>query len=268
LAQSRSIRVVEVLLVISIIVAASSGALVVASVYGSGPAIVIGSVVGYFPTGGEQLYVPVLVHNGGLLGVTGVSVQVSISTAAGQVLIMGSSPAFDVSSRTTKNVNVTLDAELRNLTPQAVGVLLTSDETLVLSASFVGDVPPLVGITGNVSGKLPWGAMMSGLVFRNPVLTPYNSTYSEVSWPFSFDNTNQFFRFVANMSGTVTDSAGNRVGSIPASSIVVKRGNAFDGNLTGLVLTSALPPTSGFLMANLVITGAQFNAALEVQAPG
>jgi hypothetical protein len=219
-----AITVVNILIVASLVGAGVLGGLVAETVAGPEPTISIGSVVGVFSSGSMLLHIPVVIHDGGLLRMSGVRIAVNISDDSGDQLITGSSGAFDVAPNSVQRVNLTLTADMRALPNSKVYGLLTQDQNLKLEASLVASEQPLVSVYGAVAGTLPWGAVMGNLTFGRGTVTPINSTYSQVVWPCSFTNRNQYFRLVANASGSVTDKSGSVVGRILPVSLVVIRG--------------------------------------------
>jgi hypothetical protein len=197
--------------------------------------------------------VPIEVHNGGHLEIRGVEVAVNVSDSAGHLLINGSSGLFDVAPNSVQKVNMTLVADMEALPQSEVDSLVTQDQSLQLRASLSASEQPLASVSGIVNGTLPWGAILGNLTLGGGVVTPLNSTYSQVAWHCTFTNRNQYFRLVANMTGDVKDQAGAVVGRMAPVSFVVKRGTSFDGQLTAVVLNSALePPKSSQLTADLV----------------
>jgi hypothetical protein len=205
-----------------------------------GPTITIGSVVTTFTGNSTELYVPVAIHNGGYFAVNGVTIDLSILDSAGTRLITGENLPFDVSPHSTQKVNMSLAADLSSVPQGDLASLLTESQNLTLDASLSASIPFLLGASGTLNGTLPWGGLVEGLAFGSVTVSPFNSTYSVVSWPFSFHEDNQYFRLTANVTGTVTDPAGNVVGAITPFSVDVHRGNAYSGTLTAVVQDSAL----------------------------
>lgn len=233
-------RILDLLIVGSLIVSVVLGGLVIQTVTGAGPAISIGSVVGQFESGSMQLHIPVQISNGGYLAIQGAYVSVNIYDNAGHELINGFTGVFDVPAKSTKLVNLTLTADLRGLPQVEMVGLLTQTQTLQLNATLGASEQPLVSVHGTAAGTLPWGAIVAGMTVEKGAVSVYNSTYSRVVMNYSFSNTNQYFRLVANVSGVVKDQGGNVVGGVMPSSLVVKRGASFGGQLIALVRDSAL----------------------------
>jgi hypothetical protein len=236
----KALTLVNVLIIASLVIAGVLGGLTVATVRGPGPTISIGSVVGVFSNGSMQLHLPVEIHNGGLISIEGAAISVMVFDNLGHQLISGSSGSFGVPPGATEHVNVTLTADMRDLPQSEMERLLTQDQILTFSASLRASVPTLVSVSGSATGSLPWRALMKNLTFGGGVIAPFNSTFSQVSWPFSFSNTNQYFRFYANVSGIMTDQSGRTVGLITPRLLEVSRGTTGTGNLTALVEVGAL----------------------------
>ena len=238
-------KVATVFIIASLLVALSLGGLVVATVSGPAPTISIGAVAGGGVPEGDstRLSIPVEIHNGGLLAIRDAAVGVRISDSSDHQLIVGAGGGFVIAPGSTQEVNVMLTADLRSVPQDEVKSLLTKDQKLALDSTLRASLPPLADVKGTAKGTLPWGALIENLTFGPGTVTPFNSTYSKVSWPLSFSNRNQYFHLVADLKGTVSDQAGNFVGRIASSSIVVMRGTAFTGSLTAFVKSWALRPT-------------------------
>jgi hypothetical protein len=259
-----AITVVNIFIVASLVGAGVIGGLVAETVAGPEPTISIGSVVGVFSSGSMQLHIPVIVHDGGLLGMRGLRIAVNISDDSGDQLITGSSGPFDVAPNSVQRVNLTLTADMRALPNSEVYNLLTQDQNLHLEASLVASEQPLVSVHGAVAGTLPWGAVMDNLTFGGGTVTQINSTYSQVAWPYSFANRNQYFRLVANATGSVTDRSGIVVGRILPASLVVIRGASFDGRLTAVVANSALQSSDSLTLVLEVQQSNLFQTQISV----
>jgi hypothetical protein len=250
----RALLAVNILIIVSLVVAVLLGGLVVETVTGGGPTIAIGSVQGTFSNGAMQLQVPIEIHNGGHLEIQGVEIALNVSDSAGHQLISGSSGSFNVAPQSVRSLNMTLTADMKALPQSEVNSLLTQDQHLQLRASLTASEQPLVSVNGVVAGTLPWGAILGNLTFGTSEVTPINSTYSQVVWHGTFSNRNQYFRLVANMTGDLKDASGSVVGRLVPVSLTVKRGTSFNGQLTALVLNSALGPlSSGHFTAELDI---------------
>jgi hypothetical protein len=122
--------------------------------------------------------------------------------------------------------------------------LLFNDATLDYTAQ-------LSGTSGGVSFELSksvsvaWGAPVGGLAVGAVTITPKNSTYSSISAPFSFTDASTFLAVQGSVSGYVTDSSGNQVGTIAQTSIgPVQPGTQLSGALSGVVLNSAAGDSS------------------------
>jgi hypothetical protein len=122
--------------------------------------------------------------------------------------------------------------------------LLFNDATLDYTAQ-------LSGTSGGVSFELSksvsvaWGAPVEGLTVGAVTATPKNSTYSSISAPFSFTDASTFLAVQGSVGGYVTDSSGNKVGTIAQTSIgPVQPGTQLSGALSGVVLNSAAGDSS------------------------
>jgi HAMP domain-containing protein len=265
LARGRALRLLNFLIIASLVVAAAAGGLAVATVGGAQPTITIEAAVSDFANGTVQIHVPVEIHNDGFLAIRNVAVSVAISDNSNHRLLAGTSGNFDVPPKSIAHQNVTLAPNLGSVPVAEMRSLLIQDQTLKPSAAGAS-IPNLIGVSGTVNGSLPWGAMMENMAFSRGVVTPYNSTWSQVSFPYTFRNDNQYFRLLANGTGVVKDQAGNVVGFAPLFGLEVRRGTAFNGAMTTLVKNSALQGAGGQTFeVDIALQGPIYSFLSEIQ---
>lgn len=121
--------------------------------------------------------------------------------------------------------------------------LLTTDQTLSYSAVFS---LPTGGSSFSITEPVSysWGAPLKGLTVGALSGGVYNATDSSVSAPFSFTDNSSFLALSGTLSGSITDSSGNVVGTVSPLSISATPGQHFSSTINGYILNTAVGASS------------------------
>lgn len=148
---------------------------------------------------GSQLVLsfPVSIVNTGFYNLDQFNVSTVVFNANGSMLAQGFTSIPTVLHEQTVNVTHDLDVNLTDLV-QTNRDMLFSDSQLTANMSVNMRAAGAIPIRASSNITIPWGAPFYNLVIGNPEFSAYNSTYSRVVVPVSFEN-HAFF----NLTGSV-----------------------------------------------------------------
>jgi hypothetical protein len=255
------IKVIDALIVVSILVGAAAVGAVFLTAGQAATTVSVGSmqVQGSYA---NQAQIPVTLTNKGPLTLSGIGIQVDARDSSNDSLITGSAGPLTLASGQKGVLTPTMTLATSGLSPSALYQLATTNENLTFHVVLTGGVPPFVKVTGSVSTQLEWGAPVDGLAFGTISEQPHNATAVEFSVPVSFSDSSSFLTVDGNVTGSVATPSGTTVGSVSPLSLSVGMGQRYSGTITGYVSTSAASQSS--LVLNLSIQTAWGTLAKQV----
>jgi hypothetical protein len=208
---STAVKVVNVLIIVSLIAAAGVVGSILLTVAQAAPTLSIGSISATTSGGATQVQVPITLSNKGPLSVSDVSVQANVTDSSNDQLMTGTSGPLTVAPGETKSLNVQLNLGT-NLPAATLQKLAETSQNLTVNAAVSTSIPPFVKVSGTVSARLAWGAPVSNLQVGTPSFAPLNATAVTASVPVSFQNQNDYLTLSGTGNITILDSGGKQVG--------------------------------------------------------
>jgi hypothetical protein len=258
----RAFKVVDALILATLLVGAGTSAILVLNILDSAPSVTVGQITGVAVQGKPVLQVPVMVQNGGPLTADDVSIKLRIADSSNNnTVVSGSLGPLSIPPGKSVKLNTTLTFDLLGLPADTVRSYLINDQSLIVSARITTALRPLIDVAGSANGTIAWGAPLQGLAFGGGSVSNWNSTFSLVTWTFSFKDDSHYFTVDATGSGTLSDS-GVQVGVVRPFSMKALPGAQGGGTVTALVKTSVVAASGGPLTAHLV-----FHTSYGVDVP-
>jgi hypothetical protein len=257
----RAFKVVDAIILATLLVGAGTSAILVLNILDSAPSVTVGQITGVAVQGKPVLQVPVMVQNGGPLTADDVSIKLRIADSSNNTVVSGSLGPLRIPPGKSVKLNTTLAFDLLGLPADTVRSYLTNDQSLVVFARITTALRPLIDVAGSANGTIAWGAPLQGLAFSGGSVSNWNSTFSLVTWTFSFKDDSRYFTVDATGSGTLSDSGG-QAGVVRPFSMKALPGTQASGTVSALVKTSVVAASGGSFTAHLV-----FHTSYGVDVP-
>ena len=246
-------RLVDVLLIVTLLVAAVASAIEVLNVADSAPSISVGQRTGTASQGQAVLQVTIVVLNGGQLTADDVSISVRITDTSNNTVVSGSVGPLSIPPGKTVRLNPPLGFDLQNLPSESILNLLTSDQDLRVFARVTTALRPFIDVAGSANGTISWGAPLNGLTFDRGSISSRNLTYSLVTRSNTFKDDSRYITVNATGSGILSVPGGPRVGLVRPFSMMALPGKSGGGTLSALVENSAIATSGNSITALLQI---------------
>jgi hypothetical protein len=188
--------------------------------------------------------------------------QISVLNSTGEQVGSGT-VSLDVAPNTQFSQSVDLFLDIPQGQFQS---LATTDQTL--GYTVVLSLPAGGGSDFTLTEPISydWGAPLKGLSFGTLTTGAYNLTSSTFSTSFAFTDGSAFFNLGGSLSGYITDSSGNSVGTVSPLSVSASPGQQYSGTVSGFMDTSAVG--EGTYVLHLTLTTTYGTVTLEETVNG
>jgi LEA14-like dessication related protein len=199
---SRSIKVINVLIAISVIVFVASMTAVAYTLLHSIPTLSIGAPSQNISDGVLEIIIPANVTNRGFLAISisDLSVIVAVKGVDGEVAPLiearGNRLTLPPGESGTLWVRTTMDTS--KISPEIMRAIMVDDQEFKITTLFRGSVQPFFNILVSANDTLRWGAPFKDLQMHDPSFGVYNATHLLIEVPISFKNNSTMF----SVSGT------------------------------------------------------------------
>ena len=207
---SRAVKIVNLLIVVSLVAAAGVVGSVLLTVAQAAPTLSIGSMSATPSGDGMQIQVPITISNKGPLSLSDISVQTNVTDSSNDPIVTGTFGPLTVPPGATYPLNVQLSLDT-NLPAAVLQKLATISQNLIVNVAVSASIPPFARVSGAVSAQLAWGAPVSDLQLGTPGFAPLNATAVAATVPVSFQNQNSFLTLSGTANIVLLDSRGNQV---------------------------------------------------------
>lgn len=174
-------------------------------------------------------------------------------------------PATDIPGGESKEIPLNLSFPSGSLPQSELLRLLTSNDTITVSASFSGALAPLLGASGYAEASLPWLPPISNLRVATTNFTQLDESTISAILVISFENLSDFLPVIGKIDATVSDPFGG-VYNITLSLDVGPK-SSFKGHFPITLNPPSVSLADLFFSSgtNLTFT---FDATIEVQGIG
>lgn len=186
---STGINLLNVLIVLALIAALTAPSLVVINAFGVLSSIRVGEPSVSSSGSVVEFSVPIGISNSGPFGVSDVRIYGEVRDAGGDLITSISSPPFSVAPGeigTQRHLQIRIN--LSDIPQGRLQTLFSQAGNLTLLASLGLSIDPLISISAQASGTIPWEPPVKDFELGEPAVLGYNSTHIFASMPVRFEN--------------------------------------------------------------------------------
>jgi hypothetical protein len=241
---STIVKSLNVLIIIAIIMAIGTVAVVAITIVQSAPSISLGQVLPTVTGNITRVDIPVTISNRGYLAFADINAMLSLKNSNGTMVGEGSGGPLTIPAGSTRTFVITITIDTANIPQELLQDLMTNNQNLTVNASLGGTIPPMVHFAVSASGNLYWGAPITDLTAGTLQASVYNTTHARVTLPFSFKDNSAYIPVQGTLTSTILLTNGTEVGVQEAYTLNVSPGATLSGNLIGYIKNEAVGQSS------------------------
>jgi hypothetical protein len=137
---------------------------------------------------GLMVSLPFSLYNGGFYDISEINFSTLVRDSYGLPLTNSSTFIQLIPKGTNTTVNHKILVDMRQMSTKSLSRLLFNDTSLSVDAILKLNYASAIPFQISTNFTIPWGAPLASLTMGRMSVSPYNSTYSEVTVPLSFEN--------------------------------------------------------------------------------
>ncbi|MCX8181699.1 MAG: hypothetical protein N3D12_01130 [Candidatus Methanomethyliaceae archaeon] len=226
----KRLRVLDSLIVISIVIFVVVLASVAYTIVKSVPTVNVGSPSQKITESLIEFTLPVFLKNSGLLPLSDIFVRATMESPEGNTIFELESNKLTLPPSTSGTLTVNMRMDISRITHDFLMSIMVEDYEFPVNATLRGSIQPFANLFISASGKLHWGAPYSNLRLLEPRFVIYNSTHLFLQVPISFINNSTMFKVSGMGYIRVMDEDGSQVG-YGECYMDVKTGGQYNGSI-------------------------------------
>lgn len=204
------------------------------------PAISIGQPIQQTSNGSLSYDLPVTVTSRSPLGLSELTANGSAGDGQSNTFLRGTAGPVSIAAGSNTTVHIYIILNLSGIPPEVIKSLATTDSNLTVNVDLEAAAYPFLNVRATASGAFSWGAPLKDLSFGKVTVEPYNATHSTIKATLTFWDNSNFLKVSGEISGSIMDNAGHKVGEIEPIALDVAPGTGYSGSLNGYVANDAL----------------------------